>query len=375
MTRVAVIGGGLCGLLSAWALSTDGVDVHVYDDGDVGAASPVAAGMLAPGSELTDGESELYRIGAECGRLWPDLAARLEAGSGIDVGLRTEGTLLIAPDLDQVGELDRHGERLRAHGVPHRRLDRRALRDLEPAVLRGAHGAIHLPGDLSVDTTAVLRALRKALRRNAVRVIPTTAQIHRHKRGVVGVRTATTSETYDWVVLAAGAHSRDVAAGVQVDLPVRPVKGELLRLHCTHPVVTRTLRSVVDGVEVYVVPRTHGEVVVGATSTDCGFDTRRTARAALDLLHAATRLVPELRDAQIVSHDVGLRPGTPDNAPLLGRVCDGLVVATGHYRHGYLLAPATASLVTAAVLGRESPFAATHLSPHRMSPHPEEDAS
>ncbi|KNX37066.1 glycine oxidase ThiO [Luteipulveratus halotolerans] len=365
MTRVAVIGAGVSGLVSAWALTSAGVEVVVYDADDRGAASPVAAGMLAPGSELTDGESELYRVGAECVRLWPDLAARLEADSGIDVGLRTEGTLLIAHDLDEVSELERHEQRLRDHGTPYRRLDRAALRALEPAVLRSVKGAAHLPGDLSVDTTAVLAALRKALRHNGVRINADRVQLACHADRVVGVSSSLGEERYDCVVLAAGAHSNDIASGAGVDLPVRPVKGELLRLRVPYPVVTHTLRARVDGVEIYVVPRRHGEIVLGASSVDCGFDTDRSVRAALDLLRAATLLVPELRDAEIVSHDVGLRPGTPDNAPYLGPAREGLVAATGHYRHGYLLAPATALAVVRGVLAHESPALTAQLSPIR----------
>ncbi|MDE9366529.1 glycine oxidase ThiO [Luteipulveratus sp. YIM 133132] len=366
MTRVVVIGAGIAGLISAWALSDDVDSVVVHDAGLTGQASPVAAGMLASAAELADGEEALHALAARSVRGWPELAGRLRDAGGVDVGLRDEGTLLLSLHRDDDAELDRHARRLARLGLPAARLDARTCQRLEPALSSAVRAGLRLEDDLSVDTTAVLAALRGALRRRGVEIRSGAVEPVCTGERVTGVRLSS-GEVHpaDVVVLAAGAHSRPLAARVGLEVGVRPVKGELLRLRTHTPVLTCTLRAQVDGVPVYLVPRRNGEVVIGATSDDCGFDTRRTPRAALDLLLAATAVVPELRDAELVSHDVGLRPGTADNGPYLGEAAPGLVVATGHYRHGYLLAPATVGAVRHAVLGTAAWPEAVPFQPHR----------
>jgi glycine oxidase len=354
--RIAVIGGGVIGLSIAWTLAQDGFAVEIHDDRPGLGASHAAAGMLAPISEASYEEPELLALGLASLRAWPEFAARLTHASGIDVGLRQEGSLLVGFDMDDTAGLARIADLLTRHDLQYDRLTSREAKALEPALSPRTRSALHVPGDHSVDNRLVVRALLTAAERSGVR-------FHRQRVGLVtvdgravGVRRADVDEPdhltapvhkADLVVLAAGDASADVP-GLPDDArpPVRPVKGQILRLGGAAGLLGRTVRATVHGEHVYLVPRRHGELVVGATSEEVGADLTVTAGAVHQLLRTAIEVVPEVAELELVEALARCRPGTPDNGPLIGpSTLPGLLVATGHYRGGFLLAPATGDAI------------------------------
>lgn len=322
-TRVAVVGGGLIGLAVAWRCLQRGLDVTVYD-ADEGKASTVAAGMLAPASEVHAGEEELQRLLDASGRRWPEFAAELAKATGIDVGYRDEGTLLVALTGDDLREVRRLCGVYERAGQPVYPLSAQQLREREPLLAPGVRGGAHAPQDRQVDPRRVLAALRTAV---GDRVVPAKV-------------TELSGVDADVTVVAAGTGTAALTG-----LPVRPVKGQTIRLSAPAPPLRHVIRGYARSRPVYLVPRRDGELVVGATEEERGFDTSATVGALLDLLRPAAELLPEVVEYPVREIAVGLRPGTPDNAPILGSLHAGVVVATGHYRNGVLLTPVTADLI------------------------------
>lgn len=372
MTSVAVVGAGVIGLSVAWALASAGCQVEVFDDAPATGASFAAAGMLAPVSETVSGEDDVLQFGLWSLSLWPQFAARLEQASGTEVGLRPEGTLIVAGDADDARELRHFATRLAAQGVSAEVLTSRQLRTAEPGLSPRLAAGMSVPGDHSVDNRALASALLRALAAIGV-------QLHRERVGVltangraVGVRGTDTGSGWpaDIVLVAAGAASACID-GVPIGCvpAVRPVKGQILRLRGEPGAITHTVRAIVGGRSVYLVPRADGGLVVGATSEDIGPDTRVTAGAVHDLLRRAIAVVPEVSEYEFVETTARLRPATADNAPVVGETgVQGLLVATGHYRGGVLMAPATAVAVTDLVLGRPAGPLLKSLSPLRFDP-------
>jgi glycine oxidase len=334
---VAVIGAGIIGLAVAWAARARGLSVELLDRGEPDAAtSHVAAGMLAPATEADPGERELLVLGLRSARAWPAFAARLRAASGIDVGLRECGALVVARDRDEAEALERERSAHELLGVETTRLTPSEARSLEPALAPALRAALHAAGDHAVDPRLACAALEHACTRAGVTL----------RRGVeVGHASELAA---DQIVVAAGAWS-----GAFGDEPrVRPVKGQSLRLR--DPGGPGLLTRIVRFAGGYLVPRGDGRYVLGATVEERGFDTTMTAGAIHELLRDASELVPGVLELEVEETIAGLRPGTPDNAPVIGRsLRDPRVVwATGHYRNGVLLAPVTAELV-ASELARE----------------------
>lgn len=357
MTRVAVLGGGIVGLGVAWSLARRGLQVVLVDADLAGRSSPVAAGMISAAAELDHGEPDLWDLTCESQRHWPEFAASLEAASDKPVRLRRTGTLLIAMDRDEEVLLHRRLELLATAGVTPDLLDSSELRRREPALATNVRSAAWLPNDFCVERNRVLVALRAAAARTGVNFVDSVGRLRFEDGRVVGVDLPGRMVPADQVVLSAGWRSGSVAdpelLPPQLSGPdgIRPIKGELIDLEVAVPAVQTMIRTRVDRVPLYLVPHDEHHLTVGATSEQVGADTTPTVRAAHDLLAAATTVVPELRDAGIVAHRVGLRPAMADNRPWLGRSpTPGLTVATGHYRHGFLLAPVTARIVTARVI-------------------------
>jgi glycine oxidase len=340
---VAVIGGGVIGLSVAWRARARGLTVVVLDRGDLGAgATRVAAGMLAPVSEADPQERSLLALGLESARMWGAFADELRDVTSLDVGLRTQGTLAVARDADEKASLERELDLRDRLGLRARRLLPTAARELEPALAPSIRLAVEFPDDHSVDPRALTVALVAACDRAGVELRPGTEVASLDKVDAAQV------------VIAAGPWSAGLAP-----LPVRPVKGQTIRLRGTE-LLERTLRF--EGG--YLVPRADGRIILGATVEERGFDTAITALAVHDLLRDAAELVPGILECEIEELVAGLRPGTPDNAPLIGRVDDRVVVATGHHRNGILLAPVTARLVAAELAGEAQEHA---FSPHRFA--------
>jgi glycine oxidase len=332
---VAVVGGGIVGLSVAWRARQRGMSVCVLERGELGAAtSRVAAGMLAPVTEADAGELGLLELGLRSARLWPAFAAELG-----DVGYRECGTLVVARDRDEAEALERERALRERLGLEAQRLLPSAARALEPALAPHLRGALSVPGDHAVDPRLVCAALAAACERAGV-ALRTGVEV-RDLAGVPG----------DQVVVAAGPWSG--AFGDEV--PVRPVKGQSLRLRDPGHRAPGLLARVVRFEGGYLVPRGDGRYVLGATVEERGFDTAVTAGAAYELLRDASELVPGVLELEIEEALAGLRPGTPDNAPVLGRSPSQprVVWATGHYRNGVLLAPVTAELIVAELAGEE----------------------
>ena len=355
--EVLIVGGGVIGLAAAYRLAARGATVRVIDASGGRGASWAAAGMLAPVTEAAFGEDELIRLNLAAVPVFQRLAGELQERTGQPVGLRTEGTLAVAFNADDRAALDRLTEFRAGLGLSTQRLSGAAARALEPYLATGVRGGVLAAGDLSVDNRRYLAALRSAAEAAGARFVrdEVTGLLRGAAGGsqVSGVRTATGEELRAGAVVLCGG----AATGALAQLPVYPVKGQILRLavperlRSAGPVLTRTVRGIVRGSEIYLVPRADGEVVVGATSEQQGHDTGVTAGGVYELLRNAYELLPVSSEFSFVEARAGSRPGTPDNGPILGRLADGVVLATGHYRNGILLSALTADAVAALVLG------------------------
>jgi len=370
-SELLVLGAGVIGLSCAWRAAQLGRRVTVLDPAPASGASWVAGGMLAPVTEAWPGEEELLALGVEAVARWPAFAAELTEAAGRPAGLRTDGTIVVATGSGDRAELDTLAAHLARLGRPVERLGGRELRRLEPGLGPDVRGGLSVPDDLAVDNRALLGALRTAAERLGVTFVATAAEVVLDDGArVVGVRCVDGAErAADTVLVAAGAHS----AGLHPALHglVRPVKGEILRLALrpgAFPAPRRTVRALVDGRPVYLVPRADG-LVLGATQSEVGFDTTVTVGGVRDLLRDAERILPGIAEYALVESAAGLRPGSPDNLPLIGEVGpEGLLVATGHHRNGMLLAPVTADAVAALLRGDAVPGPVRVADPARFVP-------
>ena len=372
---VLIVGGGVIGLACAFRLAEAGVLVTLVEagerDGGGDGASWAAAGMLAPVSEAAFGEQDLTRLNVSAVAEFRLLAASLDALPGESVGLRTEGTLAVAFDADDKAALARMTEYRHSLGLVSSVLTGSQTRSMEPFLAAGVRGGVLAADDLSVDNRRYLRSLRRANTALGVRMLSgRVATLDRAAGRVVGV----TTEAGDrlpagTVLLCAGAQS-----GRLTGYPVHPVKGQILRLKVPErllrqgPVLTRTVRALVRGQEVYLVPRVGGEIVLGASQEQQGFDTTVTVGGVFELLRNAYELMPLASEFEIVEMRAGLRPGTPDNGPLLGEAEPGLIMATGHHRNGMLLSASTAAAVAALATGRPVAPEWRPFDPHRFLP-------
>jgi glycine oxidase len=353
---VIVVGGGVIGLASAWRLAQHGLSVAVLErDQPGGGATHVSAGMLAPVTEAEFGDEPMLEERLAAADTWPAFAQELVEAGGVDCGYRRNGCLSLALDADGLRDIRRHHDFRLELGLAAEWLLPSACRELEPALSTRASGGSYTPDDGEVDPRALTAALLAALERAHVQVHDHTEVIAATFDGdrITGVTTTDgASHQADVVVLAAGCWSGSCSWLPEAVRPaVRPVKGQIVRLRgpAAEPVVERTIRTP----EVYIVPRATGEIVIGATVEELGFDTTVTAGALHELLREAYRAVPELAELEFAEASAGLRPGTPDNAPVVARSeLDGLVVATGHYRNGILLAPTAAGRVAELVAER-----------------------
>ncbi len=372
-----VVGGGAIGLAAAWHAGRAGRRVVVVErDGIAAGASGVAAGMLAPVTEATFGEQRLTELGLASAARWPSFAAELREASGRDPGLRACGTLVVARDRDEAEALEREIEFRAEHGLRVERLRPSQARRLEPALAPTVRLAFHAPEEHAIDPRRLVAALAAACGRAGVELREgvEVAELVVESGAVRGVRLAGADELLEAeaVVVAAGAWSGTLPGlPEEARVPVRPVKGQLLRLRDPEGpgLLARNLRFDAAQRSGYLVPRGDGRYVLGATVEERGFDTSVTAGAIHDLLHYAAEVVPGVLELELEQVLAGLRPGTPDNTPLVGAGrAQGLVWATGHYRNGILLAPLTARAVAAVLAGDPLPGEAAAADPMRFAP-------
>ena len=355
---VAIIGAGVVGLGIAWRLAARGVRVSVFDRSAAGSgATHAAAGMLAACAEAEPGEEALVALGRESQARWPAFAQELEQASGIDVELRREGTLVVALTADDQARLFHHLEFQRRLELPLAWISAAETRKREPHLAGKLAGAVFSPQDHQVDNRKLAAALIVAARAAGASIHEQTpvAAISSHGRRIDGVVLADGDKhAADVVVLAAGAWSRGLAGSI-ADLPqrslppVRPIKGQMLALRMD--AAAALITHVLWGPGIYMVPRLDGRLIIGATVEEKGFDATLTAGGLLTLLEAAWRVVPAIEELPIDEMWVGHRPGSRDDAPILGPgPLDGLIYATGHHRNGILLAPVTADAMARLVL-------------------------
>jgi glycine oxidase len=361
---VAVVGGGLIGLACAWRATERGLSVVVLERERPGAgASGVAAGMLAPVTEAEFGEEPLLRLGLASRELWPGFAAELEERSGMPTLFRESGALVVAADRDDAEELRRLHRFQRELGLKAEWLAPRECRRLEPALAPSVAGGVLAPQDAHADPAATVRALERL----AGEVVRVQAEGLETRGGrVVGVRTAGGGLVRAERVLVAAGPWSPALDPLGSGPPVRPVKGQILELLVRRG-MPRPIERIVRSPRCYLVARDDGRVVLGATVEEQGFDTTLLAGGVFRLLEAAREIVPEVEELELVQARAGLRPGTPDNAPVIGAgAMEGLFWATGHHRNGVLLAPITARAVAGVLAGEPLPDELAAFSPNRF---------
>jgi len=336
-----------------WRLAQAGCSVDVFERDIAGrAASWAAAGMLAANVETEPGEESLLALNLESQAAWPAFAATLEAASGVALGYRDEGTLVVAAHRDDAAELRNTFEFQRGLGLDITWLTGGQARRLEPHLAPAVSVAVLSEKDHQVDNRQLVRALQTAFARAGGRLHEGVAveAVDVAAGRVRGVRAGGRRVEADVVLLAAGAWSYDIDGLPPTSRPpVRPLKGQMLslRMDPRAPIVDRVLW----GPGIYIVPRRDGTLILGATVEDKGFDSELTAGGIHRLLEAAWEILPQIEELPIGEMWVGFRPTSRDDAPILGPTpVEGLVIATGHHRNGVLLAPLTIDAVSAFVL-------------------------
>jgi len=363
---VIIIGGGVIGLMAAWRLAQAGYGVTVFEKGKPGAeASSAALGILlaAPGADSSDEVVAAHaRMSQASVARYPDIAAELLALTHVDVALRTEGVLHLALTDDDARMNQRIAREYQAGGLPVSLLSAEDVARLEPNLGPNIQGALHLQSAQQVDNVRLCAALTLAAREAGV-IIQSGQQVNAllaEGRRVTGVQVGGQSHRTDWVVVAAGSWSGSIDG---LSLPVRPAKGQAIALEAPF-VINHSLESAYG----YIAPRRDGRLVVGATVEEAGFDKRSTAQGILELLARAIQVIPALKEATFLQAWAGLRPRASDDLPVLGPSAraEGLIIATGHFQKGILLAPITAQLVVDWVSGQPPTVDVTPYSPDRF---------
>jgi glycine oxidase len=371
---VAVVGAGVVGLAVGWRVSQLGLKVSVLDRGEAGkGTSWVAAGMLAPVTEAGFGEDELLALSLESARRYPDFRAELSDATGVDLSPASRGTLYVALDRDQVEAMRRLFEFQTTLGLEVSWVDAQVCRELEPALSPSVRGGILAGGDSEIDPRKLTEALAGAIQKEGgeVRAGAEVRSIATAGGKVTGVvLDGGENISAGTVVIAAGCWSGSIE-GIPPETSgaLRPVKGQILRLSPRRnepPLLDHVVRTE----EVYLVPRKDGGVVVGATVEEQGFNTSVTAGAVLELLRAADETTPGIREMELTETSAGLRPTTPDNLPLIGPTDQkNLIIATGHWRNGILLAPITAAAIADFLQKGEMAPELSPFSPLRFTSH------
>ncbi len=367
MPDIVIVGGGIIGLTVAWNLVQEGVSVTVLERGQTGeGASGAAAGMLAPLAEAPR-RGPFTELGLASLRLYPEFIQALRDEAGLNAELETPGLLRVANTPEAAESLCAAAEWQRRAGQRVECLDGDAARDLEPELSSAVVAAVHSPDETQFDPRLLVRSLAIGCARRGVEIrecTPVTGFTCTSNR-IHAVETPAGPVPCDIVVVAGGAWSDQIGSWLESRLPVFPVKGQIMALRCVPP----PIRYTVYAHHGYLVPRTDGRVIVGATAESAGFDTRPTVAGMSSLLQTAVNLVPSLADAPFDSVWAGLRPATQDGLPILGRLprWENGFAATGHFRNGILLAPVTGELLTGAIVRGETPPLLQPLLPDRFA--------
>jgi glycine oxidase len=348
---VIVVGGGIIGLSLSIALNKRGLRVLVVERGEPGReASHAAAGMLA--DCILETPAPLQTLATASARMYPEFVHELQDESGMKVDLRDEGTILF-PSQEC---LSQHPDFFAQNLLPA------PLTELEPALAGTQSPAFYLQ-ERSVDPRALVAAALKAAKHRQVDISSgtTVTEVLIADGRVTGVATDRTHYSAPCVVNCAGAWSGSFSPH---RFPTRPVKGQMLAVASAE---RNLLRHVIRAPEVYLVPRSDGRIVIGSTLEEAGFDKRTDADTIRRLHEAAIQIVPALKEARILEAWAGLRPGTPDDLPILGATSTpGYFVATGHFRDGILLTPVTAHVMAQLITGGQPDCDISGFSPQRF---------
>lgn len=357
--RIAIIGGGVCGLVIAWRLSqrASNTRITILEKDKIGqAASWAAAGMLAAVVEAEAGEQSLLALGRQAQAAWPAFARGLESATGHAIDYQECGTLLVAHDADGMGWLQQRESFLAQQGYALQRLDRAALRAAEPYLASRVQNGLLSIYDHQVDNRKLVQALQQACLQAGVEIIENTAvdEIMLQDDRATAVRVNDQRYEADHIVLCAGAWSGMIKGIESISPPVYPLKGQMLAVQMNP--AAPLLRHVVWTPDLYLVPRANGRLLIGATVEDQGFDLSVTAGGLRHLLEKAWWVLPGIEELPVIETWAGLRPSSPDDAPILGpSALPGLSYATGHHRNGILLAPVTGDLMAEYILSGDVP--------------------
>ena len=353
---VLIVGGGVAGLALGWRLLHAGRAVHLFERDRAGrGASWASAGMLAPDAEIGFEDPELYRLNRESLRRWPVFAKALEAESEIRTGFRTGGAVHVAADRDEAEALRRRFDFMKAQGLDVRWLSPAEALDIEPFITSRPSAVLYSPSDSQVDSRALVEALQASFLKagGALREGTAVRAVEPDARTPAVMTESGERVGGSCVVLATGAWSYGME-GLTADQrpPVRPVRGQMMELQSEPPF---DLQHVVRSAHMCVVPKPGGRVLVGTTMEEMGFDARVTAGGLYTILEEARRIVPGIDDLPVRDIWAGLRPASRDHLPILGpSSAPGVVMTTGFYRHGMLLAPVASEEVAHYILSGET---------------------
>ena len=360
--KVLIIGGGVIGLGIGWQLAKAGAAVTIYERGQAGrGASWAAAGMLGPIAEAHSDELDLLKLSSQSLARYPEWVDELETETEMSIGYRAEGTLIIGIEPDDAYQL-RHTYTLQQDlGLKTEWLSGREACKIERALSPYVTAAIRCETDHQVDNRLMTQALQCAYqaRGGVLHQNSTVEKIVIENGTAKGVQTQDGFQGADVCILAAGCWSGQIS-GLPDSIipPVRPVKGQMLALRMQEDVMIKNVIRTVKArypMPVYLVPRTDGRLIVGATTEEIGFDTELTVGGIYELLHGACEAVPGIYQLPLIETWTGLRPGSSDNAPILGKTSvKNLIYATGHYRNGILLTPITAYEISKLILTGET---------------------
>ena len=356
--KVAVIGGGIIGLSTALRLADGGHSVTVYDPAPASGATWHAGGMLAPAAEVVYKQDPLFLLMIAAGKWYPELIELTAKYTDSPTGYRTDGTLVVAKDRADKTHLEELQEYQELHGMTTERITTREARKLERALAPSISGAVHIPGDHQVRPRLFAAALQEACSNAGVEFVAEAV------RDVVDVDA-------DQVLLANGLGARETAGWFEGENPLklRPVYGDMVELRVPEhqrPLINHVIRGFVEDRPIYLIPREDDTLTVGATTRE---DDRAEPQAGgvLQLLRDGSEIVPGIEECDFIETHVGARPGSPDDLPYLGRVNDRVVVSTGYFRHGILLAAMGAKCGAALVEGAEPPVELEACDPLRHS--------
>ncbi|TXK75906.1 glycine oxidase ThiO [Paenibacillus sp. N3.4] len=350
--QVIIVGGGVIGSSIAYYLAKRGQSVTLLERGRLGTeASAAAAGMLGAQSEMED-TGPLFQWARHSRAMFPQLAEELKDLTGIDIGLVREGLLNVAFSDVQEQELREREKLQRAAGEKAEWLSAAAAVKLEPALNRATRGALYLPGDGQVEAPRLAAAFAQAAQVLGAKVqqfVQVQGLLTEQGR-VCGVLTSDGSLYGEHIIVASGVWSGQLLAGIDVHLPLYPVKGECFSVHTTVPLLHKTLFT--PGC--YIVPKAGGRLLIGATVVPNSYDRKVSLSGLGELMERAKQLMPAISEAEWEKAWSGLRPQTPDGMPYIGKVpqYEGLYAACGHYRNGILLSPITGKVISEMIVGK-----------------------